>query len=263
MELLSILWSDAGNAGNRGGAATNNIQSTNFASPYFSGMPQHFQTGICSCHSWEFSLFLSFISLVLWSILLATLSSVAMMRNEHDRKERERKLCQKRLDFVRHNIRIKRIRMEKNRNDPDESIRTKQKSGNGCVTRGSTSDDSLVGEDFDSCSICLEDFKHGDEICESRNCRHKFHMNDCMCRWLLGHDECPICRRDYILCERGSSNQRAKTKDSHYYVEPVAINDEGSEAAFGIATVRHQADERWRFRESGLSAMSEFPPWFW
>ena len=50
-----------------------------------------------------------------------------------------------------------------------------------------------------SCPICLEEYKVGDEIAWSKNdqCPHAFHL-DCIMDWLMDHDECPLCRGDYL-----------------------------------------------------------------
>jgi hypothetical protein len=49
------------------------------------------------------------------------------------------------------------------------------------------------------CPICLAEFEGEDEICKSKNeeCQHLFHL-DCMVEWLMKHDECPLCRCDYL-----------------------------------------------------------------
>jgi hypothetical protein len=58
----------------------------------------------------------------------------------------------------------------------------------------------------DSCSICLETFQKGDEMCASPNraCSHIFHR-DCILDWLLTHEICPICRRNYLQLDNCSS----------------------------------------------------------
>jgi hypothetical protein len=58
----------------------------------------------------------------------------------------------------------------------------------------------------DSCSICLDAFKNGDEMCASPNqaCSHIFHR-DCILDWLLKHEICPICRRNYLQLDNCSS----------------------------------------------------------
>lgn len=54
-----------------------------------------------------------------------------------------------------------------------------------------------------SCPICFEPYKKGDEVAWSRNirCYHAYHLN-CILYWLMNHDTCPMCRADYIF-ERG------------------------------------------------------------
>lgn len=54
-----------------------------------------------------------------------------------------------------------------------------------------------------SCSICLEPYREGDDICWSRNesCSHAFHQ-DCILDWLMDNDECPLCRENYLECSK-------------------------------------------------------------
>jgi Ring finger domain len=122
-----------------------------------------------------------------------------------------------------------------------------------------SSNDSL--DDEGCCYICLEDFSDGEEVCQSHNCKHKFHMKGCMNEWLVGHDECPVCRRDYTQCVRQHCKQH--DNDRIAYVDPVLDVPHHVGAVLGIHQTTRYNDERWRFREAGLTAMSEFPPWFW
>mmetsp|Transcript_14253 Transcript_14253/g.20896 ORF Transcript_14253/g.20896 Transcript_14253/m.20896 type:complete len:162 (-) Transcript_14253:1435-1920(-) len=51
-----------------------------------------------------------------------------------------------------------------------------------------------------TCTICLDNYKEKDDICWSlnKNCAHAFHL-DCMMGWLMqGHDDCPLCRENYL-----------------------------------------------------------------
>jgi len=50
-----------------------------------------------------------------------------------------------------------------------------------------------------SCFICLEPYKVGDNIFWSKNekCCHVYHET-CMLRWLMDHDDCPLCRNNYL-----------------------------------------------------------------
>ena len=50
-----------------------------------------------------------------------------------------------------------------------------------------------------SCSICLEPYREGDDICwsQNENCYHAYHQ-DCILDWLMQNDDCPLCRADYF-----------------------------------------------------------------
>ena len=80
------------------------------------------------------------------------------------------------------------------------------------------------------CSICLEDYEHGDEICRTthslkkRNteaegqgtndssrdvCQHTFHL-DCMMQWLMksqSKGRCPLCRCTFVPMEEWEQNR--------------------------------------------------------
>jgi len=51
-----------------------------------------------------------------------------------------------------------------------------------------------------TCPVCLEDYKKGDEIACSKNekCPHSYHV-DCILEWLMEHDDCPMCREQYVM----------------------------------------------------------------
>jgi len=57
------------------------------------------------------------------------------------------------------------------------------------------------------CAICLEKFRDGDEFCSShnKNCHDHFHRS-CIVEWLLTHDDCPCCRRDYLGFDSGDDD---------------------------------------------------------
>ena len=50
-----------------------------------------------------------------------------------------------------------------------------------------------------SCPICCDDYAKGDYIAWSKNeqCCHAFHT-DCIMQWLMNHDDCPMCRNNYL-----------------------------------------------------------------
>ena len=53
-------------------------------------------------------------------------------------------------------------------------------------------DVSHLEEDKKQCSICLEEYRNGDEVVYLP-CLHIFHK-DCIYTWLRNHDDCPICK---------------------------------------------------------------------
>jgi len=52
------------------------------------------------------------------------------------------------------------------------------------------------------CPICFNEYQVGEDIAWSCNeiCYHAFHY-DCILHWLLNHDDCPMCRSDYLCLE--------------------------------------------------------------
>jgi hypothetical protein len=61
------------------------------------------------------------------------------------------------------------------------------------------------------CSICLDEYAHGDRISGAKNtssCQHLFHEH-CITSWLMNHDNCPICRVSYFDANT-NSNEDAK-----------------------------------------------------
>ena len=88
--------------------------------------------------------------------------------------------------------------------DRDDNSREDESSGqcHSCaVAEGGESCSSLDEEETnDTCAICLAPFAHSDNVCESNNdsCVHVFHET-CMVSWLKKQNECPVCRRIYIL----------------------------------------------------------------
>ena len=55
-------------------------------------------------------------------------------------------------------------------------------------------------ENGPDCAICLTSFHDTQIVCQSNNpsCQHLFHA-PCMTHWLLKHEECPVCRQNYLL----------------------------------------------------------------
>jgi hypothetical protein len=53
--------------------------------------------------------------------------------------------------------------------------------------------------DLDSatCSICTQEWQHGEELRKLSVCRHYFHKS-CVDTWLREHDTCPLCRTNIV-----------------------------------------------------------------
>jgi len=74
-----------------------------------------------------------------------------------------------------------------------------------CETDADTSgheSSSMEPEQDWSCGICFETFRINDIVsCSSTSeCDHVYHR-DCIDSWLLRHEDCPICRRRYLLVD--------------------------------------------------------------
>jgi len=79
-------------------------------------------------------------------------------------------------------------------------------------------DESILREDIENqatCSICLNDYECGQEISSPKNgkCQHTFHK-ECIVGWLLKHDDCPCCRRQYLDLESTRSSELSKVQPS-------------------------------------------------
>lgn len=59
------------------------------------------------------------------------------------------------------------------------------------------------------CAICMAKYKHNDDICWSRNdkCVHVYHLS-CMMERLMKHNECPMCRRNFLRSGRRCINNK-------------------------------------------------------
>jgi len=55
--------------------------------------------------------------------------------------------------------------------------------------------DMISASHLETCPICYEDYKIGDEIVSLPKCSHAFHP-ECVTEWLMKTPLCPICRRN-------------------------------------------------------------------
>lgn len=88
-----------------------------------------------------------------------------------------------------------------------------EQSHNGTDSTSGTGSDAPFGsKHVQTCLICLECF-HVGEIASwssTKDCNHAFHPS-CIEKWLLRHENCPICRRMIMLCDY-SHQKIPKTK---------------------------------------------------
>lgn len=59
--------------------------------------------------------------------------------------------------------------------------------------RNRNDDDDVITETSGQCIICLEEYCMDSQVIYL-NCAHHFHY-DCGARWLMEHEECPVCRQ--------------------------------------------------------------------
>lgn len=80
------------------------------------------------------------------------------------------------------------------------------------------------GECGDCCAICLVEYQNGDEISWSHNssCGHAFHL-DCIIEWLLTSDECPCCRRNFLLFSNEDESDEVRDE-----ISPPFVRDQES-----------------------------------
>jgi hypothetical protein len=64
------------------------------------------------------------------------------------------------------------------------------------------------------CSICLCPYNKGDEVSWSTNpfCPHEYHRL-CIQHWLISHEECPMCRNVFLLCEPAATTRLMKVAE--------------------------------------------------
>jgi hypothetical protein len=93
-------------------------------------------------------------------------------------------------------------------------------------------DEETSSSSIPNCTICLCDYRGGDNICWSHNfkCQHHFHKV-CIMEWLQNHDECPCCRHNYL----------ALSDDEDDDEEENTTGDDAAEPAVDTST-QHRGD---------------------
>ena len=82
------------------------------------------------------------------------------------------------------------FKRRRGRGGADEAEASSSKGGAGPVGGG----ESSLSSDQTTCSICLEDYSHGQEI-RTLPCCHSFHAQ-CVDKWLAKNRSCPVCKKD-------------------------------------------------------------------
>lgn len=90
------------------------------------------------------------------------------------------------------------------------------------VVPADVSDDTESSKDH--CAICLAKYVQGDEIAFSYQDCHFFHKA-CITEWLLHKDDCPCCRRKFLV-PTGSCNGSADEEHGQNGDTEVATNGE-------------------------------------
>jgi len=87
------------------------------------------------------------------------------------------------------------------------------------------------------CHICLDEFKAGDIVSQSKNpqCTHTFH-EACIAKWLMvPHDSCPVCRNAFLIGYyddyyegEGDEENYLHPRRSHGHMEIIGDRNETS-----------------------------------
>ena len=107
-----------------------------------------------------------------------------------------------RKEFVSEHLQIDVFRPEATRKKAEQEVvlqpaRSDRSSALWASIRSATSMFSARGQPL-CCAVCLEAMEDGEAIGKSNACTHVFH-EACITEWLHQHDECPVCRRNYLL----------------------------------------------------------------
>lgn len=107
----------------------------------------------------------------------------------------------------------------------EEGPAKEQNSKNNLViTRTGDVDADDDDSSQEQCTICLNNYEDGDEICWSHNkhCNHVFHK-DCIAEWLLTHEDCPCCRNDYLSFNDDEAEEVVEQSGTESPLRPVHV----------------------------------------
>lgn len=78
---------------------------------------------------------------------------------------------------------------------PEEGFKKEDLDRNFITFKFNKANSVNLDPEYKACSICLDDFKDGDEL-RILECCHRFHSN-CIDGWMKSHTTCPICKKDF------------------------------------------------------------------
>lgn len=111
------------------------------------------------------------------------------------------------------------------KNESDEEDRFPNKQDIVVSDESNTKLPEKNKEEYDSkvCSICLEKYKKGDEICYSKNpkCDHAFHT-ECISIWCIKNSLCPLCRNDFVY---ENADEKIPTIENNHDEEHVNVQN--------------------------------------
>ena len=111
------------------------------------------------------------------------------------------------------------------KNESDEEDRFPNKQDIVVSDESNTKLPEKNKEEYDSkvCSICLEKYKKGDEICYSKNpkCDHAFHT-ECISIWCIKNSLCPLCRNDFVY---ENADEKISTMENNHDEEHVNVQN--------------------------------------
>lgn len=79
---------------------------------------------------------------------------------------------------------------------------------------------AMIHTQGEECNICLSTFQVGDRAAWTKKggCVHAFH-EECISKWLLVREDCPMCRRSFLLEERESGDGDGGEEDNIQIVD--------------------------------------------
>jgi len=178
-----------------------------------------------------------FIYIGVWSSLAIIIPMGFLIAYCFDRRRHEAPLSPKRLKARMNEI----ARNTRNRTVKKKDIKQKSSRIRGIGIGMGIGNESIhstlsietdVSSSANICHICLDEFQPGDIVSSSKrskDCIHLFHK-DCVKAWLIGHDDCPVCRNVFLVPgEKKLGKNKSRAAAAAAAAGAVTTNDEGQE----------------------------------